>query len=290
MKLLDRREFISKIGGSFFLAIGINFISLFLNFGSMYRYKPITVQSKKVVELQRGGGEEFFLRPPGAKDDKDFLSKCIKCQACVEACPIQAIKIAGREKGKNADTPYIIPEIKGCNLCLDRDKMYCNYVCPTDALEKIPNDKEIIFEKMKGGQPLNMGIPILDRRICYPWYGSNACGLCWEICPYTYKGAVVAGDRRAVHPANAPNFFADKCVGCGLCVDICPLPQKERAVKLVDGRDMEALKKYEGITDEGQTYRWAFDERQIKSRPRTDERPPSDEEIFGKPQGGVLLK
>lgn len=115
--------------------------------------------------------------------------------------------------------------------------MVSHALCPTNALEKIPVDKEVIFNRMKMGQPLNMGIPILDRRICYPWIGVNACGLCWEICPYTYKGAIVAGDARAFHPADAPNFYPEKCVGCGLCVDVCPLPQKERAIKIVPAQN-----------------------------------------------------
>jgi len=275
---VDRREFLGEVGTSILVATGLTSIVSFLNFGSMYRHKPLWYQSRKIIEM-RGGGEEFIIRPPGARGEEDFLSKCIKCHLCVEACPIQAIKITGREAGLSADTPHIIPEVRGCNLCLDRDKMYCNAVCPTNALEKIPVDKEVIFNKMKMGQPLNMGIPILDKRICYPWIGVNACGLCWEICPYTYKGTIVAGDARAFHPANAPNFYPEKCVGCGLCVDVCPLPQKERAIKIVPGRKVEYVQEFMEITPEGKEKRWSFDVDKTKSRARKDERLP--EEVSG---------
>ena len=31
------------------------------------------------------------LRPPGALDEKDLLSSCIKCGQCVQVCPVQAM-------------------------------------------------------------------------------------------------------------------------------------------------------------------------------------------------------
>ena len=38
------------------------------------------------------------LRPPGALDEKDFLSSCIKCGQCVQVCPVQAIKVVELKK------------------------------------------------------------------------------------------------------------------------------------------------------------------------------------------------
>ena len=33
------------------------------------------------------------LRPPGALDEKDFLSSCIKCGQCVQVCPVSCIPV-----------------------------------------------------------------------------------------------------------------------------------------------------------------------------------------------------
>ena len=47
------------------------------------------------------------LRPPGALDEKDFLSSCIKCGQCVQVCPVSAIKLADLVDGMGVGVPYI---------------------------------------------------------------------------------------------------------------------------------------------------------------------------------------
>lgn len=229
MQKETRRDFIKKIFKSLVTATGISSFALLFNFGTSYRFKPLWTVSQKIVSMKGGGKErEFFVRPPGARGEGDFLKKCIKCYLCVEACPLQAIKVLGRESGKAADTPYIIPEVTGCDLCLTRDKQYCNAICPTDALEKIPAETEVVFKKLVMGQPQNMGIAILDKRVCYAWTKVSLCWACYEVCPYKGK-AITTGDRNAPSP-NAPTFHPEKCVGCSLCVEVCPVPQKAIAI------------------------------------------------------------
>jgi ferredoxin-type protein NapG len=281
MKDIDRREFLKITGSSLAAATGVSSLAVLLNMGESYKFTPIYQVSQKIVSM-KGGGAGFLLRPPGARGEEDFLSKCIKCYLCVEACPLQAIKIAGREKGKASDTPYIIPEVTGCDLCLTRDNMRCNHICPTDALEKISTeDVKAIHDKMKMGQEKNMGIAILDKRICYAWTGVSACWACHEICPYKDK-AITVGDRRAVHAVNAPTFHVENCVGCGLCVEICPVPQK--AVRMVyQGEEavikaMEAAKPEvrEEVEEEGKT---SFSVEETESRAISDTVSPEDIEL-----------
>ena len=230
----NRRDFIKDIFRGFVTATGLSSFALLFNFGTSYRFKPLWTVSQKIVSMKGGGkGKQFLVRPPGARGESDFLKKCIKCYLCVEACPIQAIKVVGRENGRAADTPYIIPENTGCDLCLTRDKEYCNAICPTDALEKIPAETEVVFKKLVMGQPQNMGIALLDKRVCYAWTKVSLCWACYEVCPYKGK-AITTGDRTAPMP-NAPTFHPDKCVGCSLCVEICPVPQKA-VVMVYQGR------------------------------------------------------
>ncbi len=271
MKKMDRREFLKGLGRGVLVASGVNAFALFFNMGAPYRYRPLYQQSRKIVEM-KGGELKFYLRPPGARGEEDFLKKCIKCYLCVEACPIQAIKVAGREEGLAADTPYIIPESTGCDLCLARDSMLCNEICPTDALEKIPtDDKEFVFKKLRMGEPQNMGVAILDKRICYAWTKVSLCWACYEICPYKGR-AVTTGDPKAP-TLNTPTIHPEECVGCGLCVEICPVPQK--AIEIVSQEEKGVIEaairdnmefSTHGEGEEG----WNFEVGETRSRARPD--------------------
>lgn len=230
MSKTSRRSFLKNIWTSFFTASGLSGFAAFMNFGSTYRFTPLYTVSDKITAM-KGGGEHFLLRPPGSKGKEDFFSKCIKCYLCVEACPLQAIKIAGREEGTASDSPYIMPANTGCDLCLKYDHMLCTKACPTNALEKMPIDKEKILEKFKMGAPYNMGIAILDKKICYAYTNVSICWACYEICPY--KGQAVTTKGR-----NLPTIHHEYCVGCGMCVEVCPVPQKAIVIA-APGTEME---------------------------------------------------
>ncbi len=56
------------------------------------------------------------LRPPGALDEKDFLSSCIKCGQCVQVCPVNAIKLADLIDGFGVGVPYIDARAQACDF------------------------------------------------------------------------------------------------------------------------------------------------------------------------------
>ena len=72
------------------------------------------------------------LRPPGALDEKDFLSSCIKCGQCVQVCPVAAIKLADLIDGMGVGTPYIDPRQQACDFSCDA--VQCVLACPTGSL------------------------------------------------------------------------------------------------------------------------------------------------------------
>jgi ferredoxin-type protein NapG len=72
------------------------------------------------------------LRPPGALDEKDFLSSCIKCGHCVQVCPVQAIKLADLVDGVGVGTPYIDAREQACDFSCDA--VQCILACPTGSL------------------------------------------------------------------------------------------------------------------------------------------------------------
>lgn len=72
------------------------------------------------------------LRPPGALDEKDFLSSCIKCGQCVQVCPVSAIKLADLIDGMGVGAPYIDAREQACDFSCDA--VQCILACPTGSL------------------------------------------------------------------------------------------------------------------------------------------------------------
>jgi len=72
------------------------------------------------------------MRPPGALEEADFLSSCIKCGQCVQVCPVQAIKLDDLDHGFGIGVPYIDSRSQACDFSCDA--VQCILACPTGAL------------------------------------------------------------------------------------------------------------------------------------------------------------
>jgi MauM/NapG family ferredoxin protein len=158
------------------------------------------------------------LRPPGAVLEEEFLSRCIRCFRCGDACPNRAIVALNEVNGadfsrtpKPAErgTPMIFPRRQACMLCVDveTDELLCTAACPTGALQLVKKDAEDIQDRV------DMGTAHVDTNICYSFNGAS-CGVCVRACPFEGE-ALKAGffERPVIDPAF--------CVGCGLCERAC---------------------------------------------------------------------
>jgi MauM/NapG family ferredoxin protein len=156
-----------------------------------------------------------YLRPPGALPEEEFLSRCIHCGQCGEACPNRCIKYFGLENGwGSVDTPHIIPREKACILC-----MKCGEVCPTGAIKPIAREAQAILGGVK------MGHARVDESLCLSYQGKS-CGVCYRACPLQ-DVAITVGFMEQPH-------VTDKCVGCGLCERSCI--QMPQAIRIIPSR------------------------------------------------------
>jgi ferredoxin-type protein NapG len=157
-------------------------------------------------------GRLGLLRPPGAGDEPDFLSKCIRCTRCSDACEAQCILLFGPEAGALQGTPYIIPEDHACTLCLE-----CGAACPTEALGELEDRTDV-----------RIGVAVVDERLCVSHNGTGVCGACHTACPL--KNEAITQDFR-----NQPTVHANKCVGCGLCEEVC-IVKDRKAIQVMSER------------------------------------------------------
>lgn len=147
------------------------------------------------------------LRPPGAAPELMIADTCIRCGACVEICPRQAIRPLPGAYGGWADTPYIVPRQAPCVLC---NGLLCTTVCPSGALRPLAAVTDV-----------QMGAAEVDPRTCLPFQDA-ACGECHRRCPV--PGALALDDKG--RPA-----VTTACTGCGLCEHYCPTEQPSIRVR-----------------------------------------------------------
>jgi len=170
-----------------------------------------------------------LIRPPGSREESRFLASCIKCGACMVACPTNAIQPLMFQAGLEALWSPVMDFRLGyceynCTLCTE--------VCPTGAIRELS-----VEEKLGQGPfeaPISVGTAFLNRTRCLPWAMYKPCIVCEEVCPVSPKaiyledaeavvadGSTVVLQRPVVEPA--------RCIGCGVCEYKCPV-HDERAI------------------------------------------------------------
>ncbi len=154
------------------------------------------------------GGEP--LRPPGALKEPEFLTRCLRCVRCSDACPNNAVLLLDDSFGRHRMlTPTIHARRQACMLCngVAGDYLRCTEACPSGALQRVRKDPEEIQSKVA------MGVAEIDLALCYS-YNNWTCGACYRACPFPGKAMTLGlWERPEVHSAS--------CIGCGLCERAC---------------------------------------------------------------------
>jgi ferredoxin-type protein NapG len=170
--------------------------------------------------LAKSTGAEGQLRPPGAREESEFLAACIKCGQCVEACPFDTLSLATLTDEQATGVPYFEPRKVPCQMCED---VPCIAACPTDALAK-----ETLIEDAQ------MGLAVLtDQETCLAFQGLR-CEVCYRACPVIGKAITLdfrPQERTGKHAYFLPVVHSDHCTGCGKCEHACIL--EEAAIQVL---------------------------------------------------------
>jgi ferredoxin len=171
------------------------------------------------------------IRPPGALAEEDFLELCLKCSACMKACPTGGLQPALTEAGlEGLWTPILMPRLGYC----EQSCVLCSDVCPTGALSKLTLAEKL--GKPPAQEPVRIGSAFIDRGRCLPWSADTPCIVCEEVCPTAPKAVYFkvetvvtrSGEARAL---KRPYIDLGLCTGCGICETMCPVAD-EAAVRV----------------------------------------------------------
>lgn len=160
---------------------------------------------------------KFLLRPPGALDERAFLASCIKCGQCVQVCPYRSIKLLDLQSGINTATPYIDAFERGSYLC---DLFPCILCCPSGALD--PKIQEI--------DQVHMGI----AKTINPQRCINRSEI--KVTTEDINRIVAHGNRTDLEKETNEKLQAQIGKDCTLCLEVCRVPNRDDAIKLMDGQ------------------------------------------------------
>jgi len=160
-----------------------------------------------------------LIRPPGANTrdargrlrrmpESELRDRCVRCGACMRACPTAGLQPASVEAGwEGVFTPILVPRVGWC----EQQCKACGQVCPTGALQPFSVEEK---------SHVRLGLATVYRDKCLAWrLGSEyrRCLVCSEVCSYgAVEGWQVDGELR-------PVVVADHCTGCGQCENKCPV-------------------------------------------------------------------
>lgn len=164
------------------------------------------------------------LRPPGAIEEEAFLAGCTRCNACIEACPFDAIVHAPTRFRRAAGTPMIDPIRQPCWMCEDTP---CIPVCEPMVLRR-----EL---------PLKMATVRVDVTTCLA-HQSSFCTVCSEQCPVDGAISVLHGK---------PLIHEEACTGCGVCQHVCPAPSNAILLMPVAERPLFGVVRQSDMSPDG---------------------------------------
>jgi MauM/NapG family ferredoxin protein len=175
----------------------------------------LAVAALPQIGVARKAKAHPFIRPPGAVVEKEFLKKCVRCGACLQACPTNAIHPAVFQAGlEGIWTPIVVPVNGYCEY----ECVRCTRVCPTHAIASLTLEEKKQFK---------IGTAVINRSACYTYADGYNCAVCEEHCPVPEKAirfreVDVYNFRGKLKKVKQIYVVPDLCIGCGICENVCP--------------------------------------------------------------------
>jgi ferredoxin-type protein NapF len=154
------------------------------------------------------------LRPPVSGPSARFTRLCVRCGACVRACPNGIIQIGGAGTGWAG---VLAPEISFEGDHCPASCTACGQACPTGAIPKFTPEEKLAHP---------MGVARVNHEECLLGIGRD-CGACATACPR--EALDLAWDR--VEMVSRVVVDAKACTGCGYCEYVCPSAPRAITVK-----------------------------------------------------------
>lgn len=179
----------------------------------------VLLPSIKGVEVQAKHPDPLLIRPPGARAEKEFLTRCVRCGECLQVCIGNALQPAFLQAGFDGMfSPVLAARTGYCEF----NCTLCGQVCPTGAIREL---------SMEDKHKVKIGHAWFDKNTCLPYAKGIPCMVCEEHCPtpekaIRFKEVEVVGDAGLTVTVQQPYIVDELCIGCGICENKCPLPGK----------------------------------------------------------------
>lgn len=158
------------------------------------------------------------IRPPATGSESRFLRLCVRCGACVRACPSGIIRCGGAGSGLAG---VLAPEVSFEDDYCSASCTACGQACPVGAIPKFTTANK--FERP-------MGVARVDHDVCLLGVGRD-CGACATACPHE------ALDLKWIPAEMVSRVVVNSkaCTGCGYCEYVCPSAPRAIRVRAVRG-------------------------------------------------------